>query len=1061
MQGVRGVCNRIFLFVLLSCVIFPMVFADETANNHDPANSYELVNETINPSVNSSIITTTDPISTETIVTATETSEPLPEITGNSQASAVSITKSSDGRKYLSDQVIVRYNSKQFPNADVMSTYTAKSNAKIGAHVHKDFSSAGLSGMQVVTLPENISVDEAIAEYQKNPDVLYAEPNYVYQISAITPNDPYYSNYLWGLHNTGQTIGGSVGTADADIDAPEAWGISTGSNNVVVAVIDTGVNYNHPDLAANIWINPGEIAGNHIDDDLNGYIDDIHGWNFITNTSDPFDDNGHGTHVSGTIGAVGNNNIGVTGVNWNTKIMALKFLDASGSGYTDRAVTAILYANANGAAVISNSWGGYGDSQSIKDAIDASPAVVVCAAGNDGISTDTYPHYPSSYTSANIISVAATDNKDQLASFSNYGPKNVSLAAPGVNILSTLNVSGTYTYSYKSGTSMATPHVSGVAALVKSVNPGLTNIQIKNIILNNVDVKSSLFGKVNTSGRLNAYKAMQAVRATVIPVADFSALPSEGMAPVTVQFTDLSSNTPTSWNWTFGDGNRTGSNLQNPVHTYFTKGNFTVNLNATNSWGSNISTKVQYINVTVIPPVADFSGTPVDGRAPLTVQFTDLSANAPTSWNWTFGDGTLTNATFQNPVHKYAIAGSYSVSLNATNTEGSDIMTKSYYVNVLPPLPVADFIGTPVTGVAPLTVTFSDLSINEPDTWNWTFGDGETTNATERNPVHTYFTTGSYNVSLNVTNTEGFNNSTKIRYIIVTEFPTTKIAVNRNGAWYLDYNGNGVWDGTVIDRNDNFGGPGNRSVAGDWDGDGRTEIGVTNGIDWYLDNNGNGVWDGPAIDNKSYFGITGYTPVVGDWDGNGKTKIGVTNGINWFIDTNGNGVWDGTPTDQYGYFGIAGYTPVVGDWDGNGKTKIGVTNGINWFIDTNGNGVWDGTPTDQYGYFGIAGYTPVVGDWDGNGKTKIGVTNGINWFIDTNGNGVWDGTPTDQYGYFGIAGYTPVVGDWDGNGKTKIGVTNSVNWYLDNNGNGVWDGPAIDKAPYFGIANYAPIIGKW
>ena len=276
-------------------------------------------------------------------------------------------------------------------------------------------------------------------------------------------------------------------------------------------MIDTGVLYTHSDLSSNIWNNTDELPGNGIDDDLNGYIDDVRGWNFVNSSNNPIDDQEHGTHVSGTIGAVGNNAIGVAGVNWQVKIMPLKAFNEYGEGVTSDAILAIEYANANGASVISNSWGGDLYDQGLKDVIDASPAVVVCAAGNSASNIDDAinPMYPAGYSSANIISVAATDNKDLLASFSNFGLSSVDLAAPGTNIWST-NLDGNYTW--KSGTSMATPHVSGVAALVKAVNPRLTALQIKNIILNNVDVKSSLSGKVNTSGRLNAYTAVLAAQ---------------------------------------------------------------------------------------------------------------------------------------------------------------------------------------------------------------------------------------------------------------------------------------------------------------------------------------------------------------------------------------------------------------------------------------------------------------------------------------------------------------------------------------------------------------------
>ena len=250
------------------------------------------------------------------------------------------------------------------------------------------------------------------------------------------------------------------------------------------------------------------------------------------------------------------------------------------------------YANANGATVISNSWGGPEYSQALNDIINASPAVIVCAAGNTANNNDNFPVYPASYNSSNIISVTATDQNDVLASFSNIGLNSVDLAAPGTNILSTYKDGN---YSFMSGTSMATPHVSGVAALLKAKNLSLTSGQIKNIILSTVDPKVSLSGKVVSGGRLNAYKA---VLATDPPVADFIGAPRNGTAPTTVSFTDISANTPTTWNWTFGDGSIVNATVRSPVHTYMTGGNFTVSLNVTNAVGFNSTTKVGYINLT-------------------------------------------------------------------------------------------------------------------------------------------------------------------------------------------------------------------------------------------------------------------------------------------------------------------------------------------------------------------------------------------------------------------------------------------------------------------------------
>ena len=352
-------------------------------------------------------------------------------------------------------------------------------------------------------------IDEVIAQLSQLPGVVYAQPNYRWSMQAgpLVPNDAKFSS-LWGMNNTGQ----SKGTPDADIDAPEAWGLHTGTGNVVVAVIDTGVNYNHADLQPNIWTNPFEIAGNGVDDDSNGFIDDIHGADFVNNDGDPMDDQGHGTHVSGTIGARGNNGTGVAGVDWNVQIMGLKFLDNAGNGYTDDAVRALNYVlemKASGINVVltSNSWGGGAFDQALLDAIAATGSaglLFVASAGNNGASS---PNYPALYSLDNIISVAATDRKDQLASFSNYGTS-VDLAAPGVDILST---SGN-AYATLSGTSMAAPHVAGAAALLADylIAGGSTpDYQtLRDCLFESGDRITALLSKVTTESRLNAQGAL-------------------------------------------------------------------------------------------------------------------------------------------------------------------------------------------------------------------------------------------------------------------------------------------------------------------------------------------------------------------------------------------------------------------------------------------------------------------------------------------------------------------------------------------------------------------------
>ena len=423
------------------------------------------------------------------------------------------------------------------------------------------------------------------------------------------------------------------------------------------------------------------------------------------------------------------------------------------------------------------------------------------------------------------------------------------------------------------------------------------------------------------------------------PVVSFTNVtPREGIAPLSVTFNaDASTSNPppwATWRWSFGDG--TFSSIKNPTHTYTTANNYTVSLTASNLGGTAVLTRVGYVNVTSVAPVANFTNsttTPREGRAPLTVTFTDLSTNGPTSWNWTFGDGNVTGATLRNPVHTYWAGGLYNVSLNASNAGGSNVSTQVGYINV--------------------TSRSSRISVfnNGNGQWSIDYNGNNTWDGAPPDKLVSFGAVGDIPV-------KGDWNSNFMDEIGLFRSP---------GVWILDANGNYIWDGPVTDRMFGFGAIGDQPVVGEWTRNGTTKIGVfrSPGV-WILDYNGNYIFDGTPTDQIIGFGAIGDVPVVGDWNRDGHKEIAVfrSPGV-WVLDYNGNNIFDGTPTDWIIAFGAVGDTPVVGDWNGDGLDEVGLyRNGI-WILDYNANYIWDGPTLDRIlAYSPNGGTVPQVGNWN-------------------------------------------------------------------------------------------------
>jgi subtilisin family serine protease len=384
----------------------------------------------------------------------------------------------------------------------VPSAVAAEVLGSVGGSISQTFP----DGSDVVQLESGVAPSTAIAILKRESEVAYAQPNAAIQATDFTPNDLSFP-LEWGLNNAD----------NVDIDAPQAWSISTGNRAITVAVLDTGVDMHDPDLTSRLWVNP--TAGS------DGYVGDVHGWNFVSNNRNIQDNNGHGSHVTGILAAAGNDGVGIAGVDWNARIMVLKVLGADGGGSTSAAVSAIYFAVNHGARVINASWGGSQYSQAMLDAIsyaNSKGTVFVTAAGNNGLNNDTnVANYPANYRLPNELVVAAIDSAGNLATFSDFGAHTVDLAAPGVNIYSTVP-GGFATYS---GTSMATPFVSGVVSLVAGQHPELSASQLVQRIIASVKPLPSLAGTTVSGGMVDAYNAL-----TYTPSAQGQTIGAQGAA---------------------------------------------------------------------------------------------------------------------------------------------------------------------------------------------------------------------------------------------------------------------------------------------------------------------------------------------------------------------------------------------------------------------------------------------------------------------------------------------------------------------------------------------------
>jgi len=665
--------------------------------------------------------------------------------------------------------------------------------------------------------------------------------------------------------------------------------------------------------------------------------------------------------------------------------------------------------------------------------------------GDGGTSTSQNPTHTYSAAGAYTITLTATNSGGsdttsrtltvyetvpEYVTVAEFIPTQVTFGSPTIVIASggTTNASCWY-WDFGDGTTSTEPNPTHTYSV-----PGTYTITL--ITTSGTTCSSTATMVRNTETEESSSTMTMAVTVYALaPQSDFTATPLLGNAPLNVTFTDRSTNAPTGWRWTFGDGGT--STLQNPSHTYNSIGTYTISLTTTNTIGSDTITRNSYIMAYALAPQSDFTATPLLGNAPLNVTFTDTSTRFPTSWSWTFGDGGT--STLQNPTHIYNSTGTYNVSLTATNTIGSDTITRNSYIMAYALAPQSDFTATPLLGNAPLNVTFTDTSTRSPTSWSWTFGDGGT--STLQNPTHIYSSTGTYNVSLTATNAIGSDTITRNSYIMAyalapqayfTGTPTTGAAplsvtftdgsTNTPTSWSWNF-GDG---GTSIEKN-----PVHTYTS---NGLYTVSLTATNAIgsntktvDNYItvtavtggDNVGvfrDGVFYRNGADPIVY-GLPTDTPVIGDWNGDGMSDVGVfRDGVFYRKDA----------TDIV--YGLSTDTPVIGDWNGDGMSEVGVfRDGVFYRKDA----------TDIV--YGLSTDTPVIGDWNGDGMSEVGVfRDGV--FYRNGATDIVYGLPTD----------TPVIGTWNADLTSEVGVFRDGVFYR----NGATD-------IVYGLSTDTPIIGKW